>query len=244
MGIAFPGESREYRAARDRLLEQEIELRRAMEAVAAARRELPPGGAVPEDYVFQGGGQPGRADRCEAFGAVRAGQELAGDLQLHVPARPRRPTPGPAERAVGALAARGGPLPVVRRAARPARRRRRACEPAPQPRGRREGAAARACSPSARSVAGGSCGCCPRPPTPTTATTSPRPRTGHRGRCSTCSTATARRSATSGARSSSTRRPDPGQEPRHVGTLEPLWNLFDLTPEGRPSDWDEQLSYS
>lgn len=36
---------------------------------------------------------------------------------------------------------------------------------------------------------------------------------------------------------------DPGQDPRHVGTLEPLWNLFDLTPEGRPSDWDEQLSY-
>jgi predicted dithiol-disulfide oxidoreductase (DUF899 family) len=27
-----------------------------MEAVAAARRELPPGGAVPEDYVFQGAG--------------------------------------------------------------------------------------------------------------------------------------------------------------------------------------------
>jgi predicted dithiol-disulfide oxidoreductase (DUF899 family) len=36
---------------------------------------------------------------------------------------------------------------------------------------------------------------------------------------------------------------DPGQDPRHVGTLEPVWNLFDLTPEGRP-DWDEQLSYS
>jgi predicted dithiol-disulfide oxidoreductase (DUF899 family) len=25
---------------------------------------------------------------------------------------------------------------------------------------------------------------------------------------------------------------DPGQEPRHVGTIEPLWNLYDLTPEG------------
>jgi hypothetical protein len=49
MSIAFPGESPEYRAARDRLLEQEIELRRAMEAVAAARRELPLGGVVPED---------------------------------------------------------------------------------------------------------------------------------------------------------------------------------------------------
>ena len=59
MGIAFPGESSEYRAARDRLLEQEIELRRAMESVAAARRELPPGGVVPEDYVFQGAGADG-----------------------------------------------------------------------------------------------------------------------------------------------------------------------------------------
>jgi predicted dithiol-disulfide oxidoreductase (DUF899 family) len=36
---------------------------------------------------------------------------------------------------------------------------------------------------------------------------------------------------------------DPGQDPRHVGTLEPLWNMLDLTPEGRPPDWDEQLSY-
>jgi predicted dithiol-disulfide oxidoreductase (DUF899 family) len=37
---------------------------------------------------------------------------------------------------------------------------------------------------------------------------------------------------------------DDGQEPRHVGTLEPLWNLFDLTPEGRPVDWVEQFSYA
>jgi len=29
----------------------------------------------------------------------------------------------------------------------------------------------------------------------------------------------------------------------YVGTLEPLWNLFDLTPEGRPTDWEEQLRY-
>jgi len=27
-----------------------------------------------------------------------------------------------------------------------------------------------------------------------------------------------------------------------ASALEPLWNLFDLTPEGRPTDWDEQLS--
>ena len=30
MAVAFPGESAEYRAARNRLLDQEIELRRAM----------------------------------------------------------------------------------------------------------------------------------------------------------------------------------------------------------------------
>ncbi len=39
-------------------------------------------------------------------------------------------------------------------------------------------------------------------------------------------------------------RARPGQDPRHVGTIEPLWNLFDLTPEGRATDWNELLRYS
>ena len=59
MAVAFPGESPEYRAAQSWLLEQEIELRRAMEAVAAARRRLPPCGVVPEDYLFQAQGHDG-----------------------------------------------------------------------------------------------------------------------------------------------------------------------------------------
>jgi len=37
---------------------------------------------------------------------------------------------------------------------------------------------------------------------------------------------------------------DPGQDPRHVGTLEPMWNMFDLIPEGRGTTWEEQLDYS
>ena len=49
----FPGESDEYRRARNELLEAEVELRSAIERVAAQRRALPPGGAVPEDYVFE-----------------------------------------------------------------------------------------------------------------------------------------------------------------------------------------------
>jgi predicted dithiol-disulfide oxidoreductase (DUF899 family) len=36
---------------------------------------------------------------------------------------------------------------------------------------------------------------------------------------------------------------DDNEDPRHLGTLEPLWNLFDLTPDGRPRDWYEQLNY-
>jgi predicted dithiol-disulfide oxidoreductase (DUF899 family) len=50
----FPGESPAYRDARLSLLAEEIELRRHIERVAAQRRALPPGGEVPQDYVFQG----------------------------------------------------------------------------------------------------------------------------------------------------------------------------------------------
>ncbi len=48
----FPGESDEYRRARDELLHAEIDLRRQIEAVAAQRRRLPLGGEVPTDYAF------------------------------------------------------------------------------------------------------------------------------------------------------------------------------------------------
>ncbi len=37
---------------------------------------------------------------------------------------------------------------------------------------------------------------------------------------------------------------DPGQHPRHVDFMWPLWNVLDRTPEGRGSDWNPQLKYS
>jgi predicted dithiol-disulfide oxidoreductase (DUF899 family) len=52
--LHFPNESAEYRRARNDLLQEEIELRRHIERVAAQRRALPPGGTVAEDYVFTG----------------------------------------------------------------------------------------------------------------------------------------------------------------------------------------------
>jgi predicted dithiol-disulfide oxidoreductase (DUF899 family) len=51
----FPGESARYRAARNRLLAAEIDLRKQVERVAGMRRKLPLGGEVPEDYVFEVG---------------------------------------------------------------------------------------------------------------------------------------------------------------------------------------------
>jgi len=48
----FPGESAEYRRARQALLAEEIELRRHIERVAEQRRALPPGGEVPKNYQF------------------------------------------------------------------------------------------------------------------------------------------------------------------------------------------------
>ena len=67
--IRFPGESGAYRAARDKLLESEIELRRKIEAVAAQRRELPLGGKIEQDYVFDqtSGGVTGQVRLSELF---------------------------------------------------------------------------------------------------------------------------------------------------------------------------------
>jgi predicted dithiol-disulfide oxidoreductase (DUF899 family) len=52
--VRFPNESDEYRRARNALLAEEIELRRHIERVAERRRALPPGGEVVRDYRFEG----------------------------------------------------------------------------------------------------------------------------------------------------------------------------------------------
>jgi len=36
---------------------------------------------------------------------------------------------------------------------------------------------------------------------------------------------------------------DPGQDPRMAPELAPLWNILDLTPEGRAPDWYPKLNY-
>lgn len=48
----YPNETAEYRAARNALLAEEIELRRHIERVAAQRRNLPPGGEIAKNFEF------------------------------------------------------------------------------------------------------------------------------------------------------------------------------------------------
>jgi predicted dithiol-disulfide oxidoreductase (DUF899 family) len=64
--VHFPNESPAYRAARNALLAEEIELRRHIERVAELRRALPAGGVVPKDYRFIGEG--GTASLSSLFG--------------------------------------------------------------------------------------------------------------------------------------------------------------------------------
>ncbi len=111
MAIAFPGESAEYRAARDRLLEQEIELRRAMETVAAARRWLPPGGIVPQDYVFHGQGPGARPAEVRLSELFAPGKDSLVIYSMMFPRAPGDDRPGPASGQTALLPLVQGPCP-------------------------------------------------------------------------------------------------------------------------------------
>jgi predicted dithiol-disulfide oxidoreductase (DUF899 family) len=242
MSIAFPGESREYRTARDRLLDREIELRRAMEAVAAARRELPPGGAVPDDYVFQGAGADGEPIDVRLSELFAPGKDSLVIYNFMFPRDPDDDSPGPVAGETARLPLAESPCPsctaLLDQLAG-------AAEHASQ----HISLAVVAKAPLSRLV------------------TFSKERGWRRLRV--LSSANNKYNHDYyGESAIGTQRPmlnvfhrdgkgirhfwgaellyaptDRGQEPRHVGTLEPLWNLFDLTPEGRP-DWYEQLSYT
>ncbi len=66
--VRFPGENQSYRSARDELLDAEIALRRNLEDVAAKRRKLPLGGEIREDYTFDSEKGPIRMSQLFAAG--------------------------------------------------------------------------------------------------------------------------------------------------------------------------------
>lgn len=111
MSITFPGESTQYRAARERLLEREIELRRSMGALAAARRELPPGGVVPEDYIFQGQAADGTPTDVRLSELFAPGKDSLAIYSFMSPRDPGDERPGPASGQTALLELKDGPCP-------------------------------------------------------------------------------------------------------------------------------------
>jgi predicted dithiol-disulfide oxidoreductase (DUF899 family) len=240
--IAFPGESAEYRAARERLLEREVELRRAMEQVAAARRALPPGGAVPEDYVFEEADDGGAVTEVRLSELFAPGRDSLIVYSFMFPRHPADERPGAATGRTAELPLAEGPCPSCTALLDQ-------LDGAAEHVAQRASLAVVAKAPADRLAAFAG-------------------ERGWRRLRLVSSRANAYNCDYHAQTADGSQQPmlnvfhrdddrirhfwgsellyaptEPGQDPRHVGTLEPLWNLFDLTHEGRP-DWHEQLSYA
>jgi predicted dithiol-disulfide oxidoreductase (DUF899 family) len=242
MSMSFPGESPSYRAARERLLEKEIELRRAMESVAEARRHLPSGGVVPEDYVFDGVGPDGTPAKIRLSELFAPGKDSLVAYNFMFPRHPSDMRPGPKDGTTARLKLVEGPCPscvalldqldgavdhveqrvnfvVIAKAPLP-----RLLAFAQERGWRRLRLLSSAGNDFKRDYHA------------ETAEGFQMPmlnvfhRDGSEVRHFWSSEMLYAPS-------------DPGQDPRHCGTIEPLWNMFDLVPEGRGSDWEEQLRY-
>ena len=242
MAVAYPGESAEYRAARNLLTEREIELRRATEAVAEARRRLPPGGVVPEDYPFQGLGPDGTPARVRLSELFAPGKNSLVIYSMMFPRAPDDDSPGPPGGQTALLPLAEGPCPSCTALLDQ-------LDGAAGHAGQHVSLVVAAKAPLERLVTFGA-------------------ERGWRRLRLVSSAGTSYNRDYLAEAADGSQQPmlnvfhrdgreirhfwgselfyapeDPGQDPRHVGTLEPLWNLFDLTREGRPADWYERFSY-
>ena len=91
--LSYPNESGEYRAARNALLDAEMELRRQLERIAALRRALPAGGVLKEDYVFERIGKNGAVERVKLSELFEGKQSLILYSFMFGPER-EKPCPG------------------------------------------------------------------------------------------------------------------------------------------------------
>jgi predicted dithiol-disulfide oxidoreductase (DUF899 family) len=242
MTITFPGESAEYRAARDRLLAEEVDLRRRMEAVAEARRALPHGGVVPEDYVFRGAGTDGAPTAIRLSELFAPGRDSLIIYSFMFPRDPGDDRPAPTE-------GRAARLPLLETP----------CPSCTALLDQFDGAADHV-APHANLVAAAK--------SPVERVLGFAEDRGWHHLRVVSSLGTSYNRDYHGESPAGDQRPmlnvfhkdgdkirhfwgsellfaptDPGQDPRHLGTVEPLWNLIDFTPEGRRQDWEEQYSY-
>jgi predicted dithiol-disulfide oxidoreductase (DUF899 family) len=228
MSVSFPGESAQYRQARNRLLDQEVELRRITEDVAAARRTLPPGGAVPENYVFEGQGTGGAPTHVTLSDLFEPEKDTLFIYSMMFPRAVEEDLPCPSctqfldsfdgvaehagERINVAVVVKTELSGVLAHAETRGWRRLRLLSSAGNTYNRDYHGESDDGSEQL-----------------------PMLNVFHRYGD------TIRHFWGSELLFES---PEPGQDPRHGDTIDPLWNLFDLTPEGRGDDWYPDLTYS
>jgi predicted dithiol-disulfide oxidoreductase (DUF899 family) len=243
MSMTFPNESSEYRAARNALLEREVALRRQMEAVAAELRALPAGGEVPEDYVFERMGEDGVPAQVRMSELFRGGDTLM-IYHYMFPRHAEDPRPGPTEGAMATLPLHEGPCPsctalidmwegtmphfeglggnLVILARAPIEQ----VAAFARDKGWKHARLLSAARNSFRRDYGGDG--LDGQPVPVMTVFKRWPDGAIRLHWA----------------SELVHAPtDPGQDMRHMGTVEPLWTLFDLAPNGRPAA-DEQFEYA
>jgi len=243
MSTTFPGESPEYRSARESLMEKEIELRRAMEAVAAARRKLPPGGLVPQDYVFDGLGPDGATTKVKLSDLFAPGKHSLIIYNFMFPRYPKDDRPKPEAGETARLKREDSPCPSCTAFLD-------ALDGVPE---HLEAAGFNfvviANAPLDRLIAFAKDRQWRHLRLLSTAGNSfkrdyhAETAEGHQMPMMTVFHRDADGIRHFWSSEMFYAPSDSGQDARHTGTIEPLWNLMDLTPEGRPSDWNEQIQY-
>jgi predicted dithiol-disulfide oxidoreductase (DUF899 family) len=225
--VRFPGESESYRAARDKLLDSEIEMRRTIESVAAQRRNLPLGGEVPEDYVFEeivGEGSKGKKRK------VRMSELFAKDkdslILYNFMYGPEMPRPCPSCTSI--IDGLNGEAPHVEQRVNFAIVAKSPIERIREFAGERGWGNLRFLSSAGSTYNHDYQG------------------ENAKGDQMPALNVFVRRNGTIRHFYNTELMfapADPGQDMRHVDTIWPLWNLFDVTPEGRGAKWNPKLTY-
>jgi predicted dithiol-disulfide oxidoreductase (DUF899 family) len=227
--VRFPGESPEYRNARDELLRAEIDLRRQTEAVAKLRRKLPLGGEAPEDFTFdEWDAAVGNVRQVRLSQLFEDGKDTLLVYSFMYITGPHGPIEVPCPSCTSIIDGIDGAAPHITQRLSLA-----VVTKAPIERFNAHARArgwrhARLLSSAANTYNGQYNAEAPD------------------GSQWPIATVFARRDGRIHHFWSSElfyAPTDPGQHPRHVDFMWPLWAIIDRTPEGRDSDWQPQLDY-
>ncbi len=217
----FPGESDGYRAARNELLIAEIDLRARVEAVADMRRRLPSGGNIKQDYVFDEGAAD-LSDRDTVMQTKLSGLFAAGKDSLVIYSFMYSSTSDPCPMCTAFLGGLNGNAPAITQCVNLVVVAKAPIEKIRDYARQRGWANLRLLSSG-----GNSYNTDYAAETPDGEQIPPL---------------NVFRKTPSGVHHTySTEmfyaKSEPGQHPRHVDSLWPLWNMLDLVPDGRGTDW-------